>query len=316
MALSITTNIADGAALSRVNDGTTIIERATVIAIVKGLSTVTTAPFALSAALTFTQQQYPLGFRYPGGIRAVVTGWAPIGFSASDDSARISITFDSITIPFSQGTFVVSDTTTTQNDTTQFFRDDTTGVIKQLTMTYTAPKAVVAPANVGIGLGGIVGGAAALANQAAAAAAPPLNKQFTATLSFPKTIRTVVLQTSFLRGNLTKFRQAVDCTNDAPWNGLPAFFWRLSLFEDSTRDLGTTYECTFQASADIARDVSQYAALRDSNNGKIVSVSQSTLTSAQNQKCEYGIIYQGSGLLRVCQYKPANFQNLFGAIAP
>lgn len=309
MALSITTNIADGAALSRVNDGTTIIERATVIAIVKGLSSVTTAPFALSAALTFTQQQYPLGFRYPGGIRAVVTGWAPIGFSASDDSARISITFDSITIPFSQGTFVVSDTCSTENDTSQFFRNDVTGEITQYVMTYTAPKAVVPAANVG----------QALANFAAAAAAPAITKQYTATLSYPKTTRRVVLQTSFLKGNLTKFRQAVDCTNDAPWNGLPAFFWLLKLFEDSTRDLGTTYECSFQASADIHRDVSQYSGLRDRNTGQLVTVPPNILKAAQALKYssrKAGIIYNQNALLRVGQYEPTSFQNLFGAIAP
>lgn len=314
MALTVTSNITNGATLTRQYDGTTLTERGSIIVNVGALTSVATPATALAVALNAAQGMYPRGMRFPGALSAVATAWTPVGRSDSDDVITVRVDFATIQLSFSPGTFVVSDSTSTENDTSQFLRNDNANpkILKQLTVPYDAPKApAVAPNLVGIQFAG-TRAIFLSANSAAANAAPLPKLQYVATVGYEKTMRRVILNTTFPKRNLGKFRAAVNCTNDAPWNGLPAFFWRIFEFDDTTVDLGNNYQIQLGAIADISKDVSKYAAGRDTSTGRIIAVDDNTLNDAQGKPYANDIIYQKNGLLRVGQYAPTSFSSLFG----
>ena len=154
--------------------------------------------------------------------------------------------------------FVVSDTTRTESDQTQLFRDDTTtdAQIYQIITSYIVP-----PAN----------------GQKA------LFKKYVGSMRFDRTLRTTCLDVILPKRLLPQFRPYVNSVNDKPFNGLPAAFWKFNDWSTTTEDLGISYKIQVQLNADVNRDWSSYDVLRDKNNGQIITVKQAALNDARKR---------------------------------
>jgi hypothetical protein len=288
MSLALAVNIIEDSGLKDVLSSEGVItQRGTRVAVVNGLTVgnANDAETALERAMAAVQAQFPRGKPYSSTKVASVVGWESVGIAQSDGSAKVRILYDiPIVPPKTSGgasSFIFSDSTETVNDTSQFFRDDISGQLIQLVIKYTDPNN----------------------NQ--------IKKQMTATMSFERTIRRIVMSGVISPQSFAVFRKAANSVNDSTYLGLPRGFWRFKYFDDSTRDLGRSYAVQFEICADNNKDWSKYEVLRDRNTGQYVTVEAGLLNNLQKKPYSYGVIVN-NGILKVGPYPTANFNSLFG----
>lgn len=271
-------------------NGTYMQEQAVRVATVVELGLGTTdAALALSLARQVVQQKYPIAQRYPGGLRAVIFGYGVCGISESDDLAKIKIIYDT---PYGAGSppgggtpFVVTDTTSTERVTTGFCPGPD-GVPIQLIVAWKDKN-----------------------NK-------NNNVVWPGTMSYDRTLRTVTSTGIVTAAQLNKYRQYANYVNKTPWNGLGIAYWRLSVLQTSTIDLGAHYTVQLQAQADTSRDQSEYIGARNPNAAnRVIVVDPAEMKKLAGQAyAPLSVLNRNAtvGIIRSCPYNWTNFRNIFG----
>lgn len=289
---TVTVDIVDESALSRTYNGQLVVVRGQRIAQVTGLNdgTATAAATALPRAIAAVQQKFPLYSGWPGAT-CVLISHESMGLAQSDDVAKFRLVYDTPTVGPPGSTLTVSDTTSTERDTTQIVRNDNPALGPKTCHQVIVP--FVDPNNA--------------AN----------NKPTPGTITYDRVFRHIVFSGMVKGINLAPFRACVNQVNKDPWYGLPPAYWKLEVFHDECVDFyGQTYRVQLEVKADINRDQSRYVVGKNRNNNQLLVVRGNSLLNLQNQAYSpFVTLYpqnKNAGAIRECPYGWTAFTAIFG----
>jgi hypothetical protein len=142
-----------------------------------------------------------------------------------------------------------------------------------------------------------------------------------ANVSFPSTVRTVVLTGTTDNTHVETLRGAINQVNDADLLGLPKGFWRFSRLRDVFEVGANYYNVTVELSTRISRNWATLIVLRDSNTGKYVNVKDADMVAASDKlkgsNYKYGFITtegDNKGVIVVGLYKLASLGTTLGTL--
>ena len=111
--------------------------------------------------------------------------------------------------------------------------------------------------------------------------------------------------------NTAKFANLQGYVNENEWNGLPRGFWQCIEFDDQTQDRGVSYTIRATFATKIRRDWSSWEVLRDTHTGKFVKVRQGDVERLAQRQYEYDVI-RDNGILKTGLYPLTDFAAVFG----
>jgi hypothetical protein len=291
MALQLTLDLVEDSGLKRTVVGAKLAEQATRVVLVSGLTTGSSsdAATALTRAMNAVALKYPKAQLYSPGSIAMVVAYEAGGMREDPDSIKVRVIYDNPSVSGDppqngQNTFTYTDDTTTVADTTQLFRDDINGILKQLIIPFIDPS-----------------------NGA-------IRKQVIANSTYESTKRRIVLTGLLLKKDFSPFRKMLNRVNERKWAGLPRGFWRFAGLRTETQDLGKSYYVVAELLADINRDWSKYEVLRDPNTGKYLRIRQKVLDGLVKLPYSHEVIGLAAnvGILKIGHYALSDFSGTFG----
>lgn len=119
------------------------------------------------------------------------------------------------------------------------------------------------------------------------------------------------------------FLNAINHVNSASWQGLGIGYWWFNGWSVTTPDRGASNTIKASFLTKVNEDWSTYAVLRDTNNGKYITVDPAVVASLRSQTYVYDVLYSqlnngvnpngtNTGIAKIGPYPLANFINLFG----
>lgn len=141
-----------------------------------------------------------------------------------------------------------------------------------------------------------------------------LNAGETATVSYPVSLRSLVISGMFTSPPDIALQTAIRSVNAETWMGLPPGYWWYSGIRVAYSNSDNRYRVTITCTTKSEEDWSTYAATRNPTDGKFVSVPSTELATLRQQTYARGIRYQKYGLLKVGLFRMVNFHSLFGNI--
>jgi hypothetical protein len=158
-----------------------------------------------------------------------------------------------------------------------------------------------------------------------------------ATLSFPRVVRRIRYEGTVIGFNIPgtsgttppttvgggqiaskdAYTAAVNCVNSVPWRGKDVGYWWFSEWSVTTPDRGASNTIRAALMSKNDQDWSQYAILRDTQNGKLITVDPNAIAALKALPYVYDVAYaqiggKNTGILKVGMFPLANFIPLFG----
>lgn len=270
---------------ARFEDGVEIV-RATRTAEVRGLTVNATpaeAASALARALVFVRTRCPPHSVYdPRTPHATLEGYRCIGVSENSDLVRILLSYDTVSRKTGAG----------QGGGTIVLSDDASEVVEQTQLDPATGAPIyckwVNPRNAKDVVGGIC------------------------TISYPRTIRTLVVSGIILTTNIDKYRKAQGAVNGDPFLGDRPGYWAFKRLR-SSQTVGTGFsEIVAELSSRITEDWSTYAILRNRDTGLFVNIDPQKSAKLRNDDYVYGMRGPDSaGVVKIGTRPKVRFSDLF-----